>query len=109
LLSVWNFPSSLALHAFAFGGIGMVTLGMMARVSLGHTGRSVFDPPPVLLWVFLLLFVGGLFRVFPALLLQSYYSLWVTISMVLWMCSFTMFVVVYLPILLGPNADARPR
>jgi uncharacterized protein involved in response to NO len=30
---------TLALHAFTMGGIGVITLGMMARVSLGHTGR----------------------------------------------------------------------
>ena len=39
------------------------------RIALGHTGRSVFEPPPLLLWVFLmafhislilLLIVGGL-------------------------------------------------
>ena len=33
----------IALHAFSVGGIGMITLGMMSRVTLGHTGRNVFD------------------------------------------------------------------
>lgn len=32
---------SLAMHAFTLGGIGVLTLGMMARVSLGHTGRAL--------------------------------------------------------------------
>ena len=40
---------SLALHTFAVGGIGLVTLSMMARVSLGHTGRSVHAPPRIVL------------------------------------------------------------
>ena len=31
----------LATHAFTTGGIGMVTLGMMARISLGHSGRPL--------------------------------------------------------------------
>ncbi|HHH47154.1 MAG TPA: NnrS family protein, partial [Thiotrichales bacterium] len=31
-------PPPLALHAFAWGGIGTLTLAMMARVTLGHTG-----------------------------------------------------------------------
>ncbi len=42
---------SLSLHAFAFGGVGMMTLGMMSRVALGHSGRNVFDPPKLLFWV----------------------------------------------------------
>lgn len=29
---------SLALHAFTLVGIGVLTLGMMARAALGHTG-----------------------------------------------------------------------
>ena len=36
-----SLPPSLALHAFALGGIGMITAGMMARISLGHTGRNI--------------------------------------------------------------------
>ena len=32
-------PASSALHALTAGAIGSLTLGMMARVSLGHTGR----------------------------------------------------------------------
>ena len=34
----------LATHVFTTGGIGMVTLGMMARVSLGHSGRPLQPP-----------------------------------------------------------------
>lgn len=36
---------NLAMHAVAIAGIGLMTLAMMARVSLGHTGRSVYTPP----------------------------------------------------------------
>ena len=34
----------LATHAFSAGGISLVTLGMMARVSLGHSGRPLLPP-----------------------------------------------------------------
>ena len=53
----------LPLHAFALGGIGMITMGMMARVTLGHTGRNVFAPPASLPWLFALLFTGAIFRI----------------------------------------------
>ena len=33
--------SQFTIHAFTVGGIGVLTLGMMARVSLGHTGRPL--------------------------------------------------------------------
>ncbi|NJM11881.1 MAG: NnrS family protein [Synechococcaceae cyanobacterium SM1_2_3] len=38
---LFNVSKLLAIHAFSFGGIGIATLSMMARVSLGHTGRDV--------------------------------------------------------------------
>jgi len=47
--SAWSkLPSSLAVHAFTVGGIRSITLAMMSRVGLGHTGRSVFEPPKAL-------------------------------------------------------------
>ncbi len=38
---------SLALHAFALGGIGMITAGMMSRIALGHTGRDIQQHSPL--------------------------------------------------------------
>ncbi|MFZ5479565.1 MAG: NnrS family protein, partial [Myxococcota bacterium] len=38
-------PRALALHALTAGSIGMLTLGMMARVALGHTGRPIRARP----------------------------------------------------------------
>ena len=35
----------LPVHAFGIGGIGIMTMGMMARVSVGHTGRNLQAPP----------------------------------------------------------------
>ena len=35
------FPQNLALHALTLGAVGVFTLGMMARVALGHTGRQM--------------------------------------------------------------------
>ena len=34
-------PASLATHALTVGAIGGLTLGMMTRTSLGHTGRPL--------------------------------------------------------------------
>lgn len=41
-LMIFNLTENVfSLHAFTVGGIGIMTLGMMARVSLGHTGREM--------------------------------------------------------------------
>ena len=98
-------PSFLALHAFAYGGIGMITLGMMARVALGHTGRNVFAPPASLSFVFSILFVGVLCRVLLPLLMPDNYPLWIGISQVLWIIAFALFFIIYLPMLIKPRID----
>ncbi len=37
-------PLNLDVHSFTLS-IGLITIGMMSRVSLGHTGNDVFNPP----------------------------------------------------------------
>ncbi len=97
----------LAVHAFAFGGIGMMTLGMMARVTLGHTGRNVFEPPRVLFPLFLLMALGAIVRVILPLFFTSVYVPLVFLSQVLWIMSFVVFLVVYLPMLIAPRIDGQ--
>jgi uncharacterized protein involved in response to NO len=99
-LSVWFgslwFP---ALHAFAVGGIGLVTLGMMTRVSLGHTGRSIQKPPRLVALSLLLLLAAAVVRVLLPPLLPAFYTDWIGLSQLLWIGAFTGFVIAYLPIL----------
>ncbi len=97
----------LAVHAFAYGGIGMVTIGMMARVALGHTGRNVFAPPAVVTPMFLLLAAGSLARVAGPLLTHGTYPLWMGAAQLLWIAAFALFAFVYAPILVRPRIDGR--
>jgi uncharacterized protein involved in response to NO len=93
----------LALHAFALGGIGLMTIGMMARVSLGHTGRNVETPPSALIWIFLLIVAAAITRVLVPIIDTRHYSLWVMISQFLWIAAFTGFIAIYLPVLIRKN------
>ena len=85
----------------------MITLGMMSRVSLGHTGRNVFDPPNMLAPMFSLLLAGALVRVIAPLVNGSDYIAWVAMSQVFWMLGFGLFLVSYLPMLIRPRVDGR--
>ncbi len=104
---VYDISPYLMVHAFAFGGIGMMTLGMMARVSLGHTGRNLHEPPKILNVIFILLFSGAIVRVIFPLFDTSLYTLWIALSQILWMSAFGMFLYVYFPILIYPRVDGR--
>jgi uncharacterized protein involved in response to NO len=107
-LSYWGTVNPmLAIHAFVYGGIGMLTLGMMARVALGHTGRDVFNPPRVLSVLFLLLLAGAVARVLMPLLTPGSYAMWIMVSQLLWMAAFAGFVLVYAPMLVKGRVDGK--
>ena len=98
---------NLAKHALAVGGVGVLTLGMMSRVALGHTGRPL-QPVRVVELSFVLLNLAALTRVFGPLIMPDRYNLWVHLSGGLWVICFLVFCFVYLPILLKPRVDGKP-
>lgn len=112
ILTALNFftlyATTIPLHAFTYGGIGMMTLGMIARISLGHTGRNINQPPKILAWVFSLLFLGALTRVVMPILLPSAYVDLIGLSQVLWIVAFTLFLYRYFMIFIQPRADGAP-
>jgi len=94
----------LTFHAFTVGGIGVLTLGMMARVSLGHTGRPLKAAGPVA-FAFVLITLAAVLRgIFPIIFPYWFLQL-VALSGGLWILSFLIFVVVYTPILISPRVD----
>jgi uncharacterized protein involved in response to NO len=98
---------SIANHALTVGGIGMMTFGMMARVSLGHTGRPI-EPTRWVELAFVALNLAALARVLGPLLLPRYYQLWILLSGGLWLLCFLTFTIVYLPLLMRPRIDGKP-
>lgn len=102
----WLAPN-LALHAFTVGGIGVMTVGMMARVSIGHTGRQMVSTR-LTDAAFLLINLAALARVILPLLWPQGYVTLVLFAGLLWILAFLLFVIVYLPILLRPRVDGMP-
>ena len=107
LVFATGISANLATHAFTYGGVGLITIGIMARVTLGHTGRNIFESPAILVVVFLLLFGGAFLRVFNAWLVPEFYSMWILSAQLLWITAFALFVWQYLPILIRPRVDGH--
>jgi uncharacterized protein involved in response to NO len=82
----------------------MFTLGMMARVALGHTGRPV-SAHPAMVRAFLLMAVTALIRVFMPLLFPSFTEVALLIAAAGWVLAFSTFVWIYTPYLIRPRAD----
>lgn len=98
----------LGIHALSVGGIGLITMGMMARVALGHTGRDISQPSAVISYALGMLVIAAVVRVVLPLVNPENYILWVGISQLLWIIAFTIFTIVYLPILSKPRIDNQP-
>lgn len=95
-----------ALHLLTVGGIGGVILAMIARVSLGHTGR-LLTPSFSMSIAFVSIILGALVRAivpwfWPEYMLKAY-----DISATFWLMAFGLFVVNYTPILSKARIDGK--
>ena len=97
----------LSYHAFTVGGVGIMTLGMMARVSLGHTGREM----KLNRWMvlsFVLINVAAVIRVILPMFMTDSYMQLIQVAGWLWVFAFVIYVIVYTPMWLRPRVDGRP-
>lgn len=95
-----------ALHAFSIGAVGTMTLAIMSRAALGHTGRALVAPRPVVL-SYILISLAALLRVFgPGLAPGSYEEIMIA-SGLMWIAAFALYSIVFAPILLGPRLQDR--
>ncbi len=97
----------LSIHMMTYGGIALITSGMMARVILGHTGRSVFEPPEGLSWVFVLLVAGTLCRTVLPAFWMDYYFLFLMVSQFMWIGAFVLLLGFYYTALVTKRVDGR--
>ena len=99
-------PRSVAIHAFTAGAMGTFIIGMMSRVSLGHTGRPLKLAKGMVV-SYILITASGVVRValgfFPDI-----YAHGILCAGLLWAISFLLFIFYYWKILTGPRADGRP-
>jgi uncharacterized protein involved in response to NO len=93
----------VAMHALVTGCIGLMTLGVMTRAALGHSGRPL-QAAPLTVAAYVLVALAALVRVF-GVLAYPLPALW--LSGILWSGGFAFYVVVYAPICLKPPADER--
>lgn len=96
-----------ALHLITIGGIGGVILAMIARVSLGHTGRML-TPSFSMSIAFSSILLSTLIRVIVPYFWPEYMIKAYDISASLWVVAFGLFIINYAPILLKARVDGRP-
>ena len=102
-------PSTAALHALTAGAIGTMTLAVMTRATLGHTGRTLAAGPGATT-IYLLVTLAAILRLL-APLASVHYMLALSLAGAAWSGAFALFVVLYARPLALPRIarnDARP-
>jgi len=99
-------PPTAWLHAIGVGAMGTLILGVMARVSLGHTGR-VLALPRFGGWMFGLITLAAIVRIGAALGLLPY-MVSIQLAGLAWIAAFMLFLILYIPVLFAPRADGKP-
>lgn len=104
LASAAGAPESAALHALTAGEIGTMTLAVMTRASLGHTGREIVaDRLTVASYVAVT--AGAILRV-SAPFAGDWYASALVAGGALWSAAFLLFAIRYAPILWGRRQGA---
>jgi len=91
-------PTSSALHAWTTGAMGLMTLAIMTRATLGHTGHDVLSTPTTVA-IYGAMLVAALARMAAPLMPAIYYRA-LMIAGVGWFTAFGIFLLIYGPMLL---------
>ncbi|MEQ9334298.1 NnrS family protein [Thalassobaculum sp.] len=97
-------PAAAVPHAFGVGAMGTMTLAMMTRATLGHTGRALVADR-VTTAIYLLVTAAAVCRVLAALA-PALAGHAVELSGGAWMLAFGLYAVAYAPKLWGRKVDA---
>jgi uncharacterized protein involved in response to NO len=97
-------PPTAGIHALAAGAVGTMTLAVMSRATLGHTGRALTAGKGTVA-IYALVQLAAIARVAAALAAAWQKPLWLAAGAA-WIGAFALFVAIYGPMLVAPHAAA---
>jgi uncharacterized protein involved in response to NO len=97
---------SIATHALTAGAVGTLTLGMMARVTLGHTGRPL-QVSPLMTAGFVAVTISAVLRVGGPWLRMDLTRPILIASASLWLFAFAAYLLVNTRALMTPRPDGK--
>lgn len=103
-LNIWfpdQVPASSGLHLLTAGAVGLMTLVVMCRALLGHTGRET-KSTPLLAVALAFVMLGGVVR-FLAPWWPEHYSLLIGVSGIMWGAGFLLFACYVAPMIIRPR------
>jgi len=94
-----------ALHALTIGAVGSMTIGVMTRASLGHTGRVIVASPMMVL-AYAMISLAALTRVLGPMLVPEFYNEAMLAAGLLWIGAFVILSFIFWPILTKPRINS---
>ncbi|WP_038174980.1 NnrS family protein [Vibrio pacinii] len=101
------FASHNMVHLFAIGALGGVILAMITRVTMGHTGRAIYQGPNMSV-AFMAIVLAALVRSIGVTWLPSYWMELITLSGGLWVLAFVLYLAQFGKMLVQPRVDGHP-
>lgn len=106
-LSLFGQGSEIAaLHVLGIGCVGGMTIAIMSRAILGHSGRALVAPGPVALAYALIAFAAVL-RWLGTDVMAAFSAPMMLTAGLLWILAFGLFVATFLPVVLSPRSGAE--
>ncbi len=97
---------SASLHALGAGAIGTMTMAVMARAVLGHTGRALVASPAMTV-MFVAVVLSALVRVLAPILPMPYDTA-ITMAALLWVCAYGLFTACFGAMLVTDSKAPNP-
>ncbi len=98
---------ALSYHAFSIGAAGSLTLGVMTRAVLGHSGMPM-NNEFIITFYLVLINIAALSRIVAPLYFADYYLLLLNVSGICWVLAYALFLVRTIPVVTQPRADGKP-
>ena len=95
-----------AIHVLGIGAVGGMTLAVMSRAILGHSGHDLVFPAPITAAVLLMLLATGIRWIGSSAAIDLYWPA-MLVSGASWIAAMLLFVVTFLPVVLAPRVHAE--
>jgi uncharacterized protein involved in response to NO len=99
-------PQAAATHAFTVGAIGSLTLGMMSRVTLGHTGRTMVASRTMTV-SFVFVAIAAAVRVATPIVAMAWYRGAIMTAGIFWTAAFCLFLLAHGAMWVTPRVDGK--
>ncbi|WP_299427130.1 NnrS family protein [uncultured Shimia sp.] len=95
-----------AIHVLGIGCVGGMTLAVMSRAALGHTGRALIAPKPVV-WAYGAMAAAALMRWVGQSFLMAVYDFTLMLAGGLWVAAMVLFLIAIFPMSVAPRVDVK--